>query len=150
MGSVGELNEAVLGEEHEGQVDEYGDEPDEEDELERARLGHLRLDDERLADHVVAVGRDEEDGQDGREAHAVLHEGNQVAPDCAQVPALFGEQVVKAGRHHCEQDHEIRNAISQIKSLPLYNLHLEVIILVGLIIEEKLNYLRYKGTNIEP
>jgi hypothetical protein len=104
---VAKRSDVIVCQEHERYVSGNGNDPNKYNQLERSRLGHFGLDHERFAYDVVAVKCDEEDGQDGGEAHAVLEESNQVAPHLAQIPSLFGEQVVHARGYAREQDHEI-------------------------------------------
>ncbi len=107
LGAIVELGELVAAQEQKGHIRDHRHYPDEDDYFESARLGHDRLDRERLADDVVAVERDEEYGQNGRIAHAVLDERDQIARDLTEVPPLASEQVVQAGGHTREQNQEI-------------------------------------------
>ncbi len=105
--AVIEQPQLVLGHENDGQVDEDGEAPDEQDELERARLCHDRLYFERLTDGEVALTRDQQQRENGRDAHTVLDEPDQVAHELAHVPALLGEHVVEGRGHAREQHHHV-------------------------------------------
>jgi hypothetical protein len=105
--AVIEILKLVVGEENERQVGQGRHEPNENDQLERAPLCHERFGAERTTNDVVAFACDEQNGEYGRDAYAIFYERHQATPHLAQVPALFGEQIVQARGHTREEDHEV-------------------------------------------
>ncbi len=84
---------------NEREINDKSTQPNENDELQSARLSHKRLDVEWSAYNIKSLQCNEEDGKNGRDAKWALNENDEVAANGAQVPSLLGIQVMEANRN---------------------------------------------------